>query len=107
MTKITKSIAQNSPPNKRLKKLSIQGEGNCQKPQVISIPGTSPKDPYRYRVTLGSKAIASELTADDAAKLANLIKQQRLTDWLQFLQERGIVSEEALVFLLSAIGGGK
>lgn len=78
-----------------------------RKPQVVSIPGVSPKDPYRYQVKLGGKAIASELTADDAAKLANLIKRKRLTPALDFLEERGILCQEAQVFLLSAIGGGR
>lgn len=44
------------------------------------------------------------LATDDAARLAELIKQQKLTDSLQFLQERGICSKEAQIFLLSSIG---
>jgi hypothetical protein len=43
--------------------------------------------------------------ASSAARLAELIKQQSLTDSIQFLEQRGICSEEAQVFLLSAIGG--
>jgi hypothetical protein len=76
-----------------------------QKLQVESIPGVSPKERNRYQVRLGDKAIASELTCDDAAKLANLIKRKRLTPAIEFLEQRGICSEEAQVFLLSAIGG--
>src|SRR5690349_2242414 len=36
-----------------------------RKPQIESIPGVSPKRRDRYQVTVGDKAIASELTCDD------------------------------------------
>jgi hypothetical protein len=48
---------------------------NRPKPQIVSIPGISPKDPCRYRVTVGSKAIASELDVSEASELAGLIQK--------------------------------
>jgi hypothetical protein len=78
---------------------------NRQKPQIESTPGISPKERDRYRVMIGDKVVASQLNADDAAKLADLIKRKRLTPSIEFLEERGIVSEQAQLFLLTAIGG--
>lgn len=46
--------------------------------------------------------------APDALEiLVNLIRQQRFTDSIQLLEERGIVTEQAQLFLLTAIGGGR
>jgi hypothetical protein len=78
-----------------------------QKPQISSVPGTHPLERNRYRVTVGGKAIASNLTADDAAKLANLIKRKRLTPAIEFLEQREIFDEQTQRKLMAAIGGGK
>ncbi len=110
-------VSQNPPPNRRVEKLSTQQESlqlelfqlpqKRQKPQISSVPGVSAKDPYRYRVMVGGKAIASELTADAAVTLANLLKRKRLKSAIEFLKQWGSFSEEVRVFLLSAIRGGK
>jgi hypothetical protein len=76
-----------------------------QKPQISSIPGTHPLERNRYQVTVGSKAIASELDADDASQLAKLIEKRQLTALIEFLEQRGILNQQVQVFLLSAIGG--
>jgi hypothetical protein len=41
-----------------------------QKPQIVSIPGISPKEPHRYRVTLGGQLLGDRLTMDEALLLA-------------------------------------
>lgn len=78
-----------------------------EKAQISSIVGTHPLERNRYRVTVGGKTIASKLTADDAAKLANLIKRKRLTPAIEFLEQRGIFDEQTQRKLMAAIGGGK
>lgn len=45
--------------------------GNRNNPQISSIPGISPKQRDRYRVTLGSQVLGDRLTIDEAIKLAN------------------------------------
>lgn len=44
--------------------------GNRHKPQISSIPGISPKQRDRYRVTLGNQVLGNFLTIDEALKLA-------------------------------------
>jgi hypothetical protein len=41
-----------------------------QKPQILSIPGISPKELHRYRVILGSEVLGDRLTMDEALLLA-------------------------------------
>lgn len=41
-----------------------------RKPQISSIPGTSPKQRDRYRVVLGGEILGEKLTIDEALKLA-------------------------------------
>lgn len=43
---------------------------NRQKPQITSVPGTSPKDPYRYCVKVGDRIIASHIDSDTAWEIA-------------------------------------
>lgn len=45
--------------------------GKRQKPQILSIPGASPKERNRYRVLLGEKVLGDRLTAQEAQRLAN------------------------------------
>jgi hypothetical protein len=40
------------------------------KPQISSIPGTSPKTRNRYRVIAGERILGHKLTLDQALKLA-------------------------------------
>jgi hypothetical protein len=40
------------------------------KPQIVSIPGVSPKDRFRYRVILGNQILGTKLTLDEALKVA-------------------------------------
>jgi hypothetical protein len=41
-----------------------------RKPQISSVPGISPKERNRYRVTLGNQVLGDRLTLDEALKLA-------------------------------------
>jgi hypothetical protein len=41
------------------------------KPQIVSIPGISPKERNRYRVVLGDRILGDRLTLDEAIALAN------------------------------------
>lgn len=41
-----------------------------QKAQISSIPGTSLKDPNRYRVSMGNVVLGDRLTIDQVLKLA-------------------------------------
>ena len=41
-----------------------------QKPQISSIPGVSPKIRNRYRVTVGERILASNLTISEALEIA-------------------------------------
>jgi hypothetical protein len=41
------------------------------KPQIVSIPGISPKERHRYRVLLGDKVLGDFLSLDEAIALAN------------------------------------
>lgn len=41
-----------------------------QKAQISSIPGASPKNRHRYRVTLGDRILGDRLTLDEALELA-------------------------------------
>lgn len=42
----------------------------AHKPQIVSIPGASPKQRDRYRVVLGERILADKLTLDEALKVA-------------------------------------
>lgn len=42
------------------------------KPQVSSIPGISPQEPHRYRVTLGEEILGDRLTIAETLKLAGI-----------------------------------
>lgn len=57
----------NRPP-KQLEFFNLAG--NLQKPQIASIPGTSPKQRDRYRVVLGGQILGERLTIDQAIALA-------------------------------------
>lgn len=77
------SIQQNSPPSRRVKKLSSLQESfqlelfplpkpippKRQKPQISSVPGTHPLERNRYQVTVGDRVIASHLDIDDALEV--------------------------------------
>jgi hypothetical protein len=41
----------------------------CQKLQISSIPGISPKDSHRYRVMLGGQVLGDRLSIDEALLL--------------------------------------
>lgn len=41
-----------------------------QKPQITSVPGVSPKERNRYRVTLAGEILGDLLTLDEAVQLA-------------------------------------
>ncbi len=47
-----------------------QAELFSRKPQISSIPGASPKEKNRYRVTLGDEVIGNRLDLDEAIKVA-------------------------------------
>ena len=47
--------------------LSLQKQ---RKPQIQSVPGTSPKQRDRYRVVLGDEILGTRLTLDEALELA-------------------------------------
>lgn len=100
--KCSNIVTQNSPPQGRQLEL-FPPAYKSRKPQIESIPGVSPRDRNRYQVVLGGKAICTRLDASDAAQLASLIQKRRLTDAIEFLEERGLISEQAQVFLLTAI----
>jgi hypothetical protein len=40
------------------------------RPQIVSIPGVSPKEQHRYRVKAGDEVLGDRLTLDEALKLA-------------------------------------
>jgi hypothetical protein len=40
-----------------------------QKPQILSIPGVSPKERHRYQVTLGGQVLGDHLSIDEALLL--------------------------------------
>ena len=40
------------------------------KPQIVSIPGISPKEQHRYRVKAGDEVLGDRLTLDEALRLA-------------------------------------
>ena len=40
------------------------------KPQIVSIPGISPKERNRYRVTLGGQVLGERLSIDEAVQMA-------------------------------------
>jgi hypothetical protein len=63
------NIAQNSPLKGRQLDLFIH-QGNLHKPQILSIPGISPRERDRYRVMLGGEILGERLTLDEALKLA-------------------------------------
>ena len=44
--------------------------GKAEKAQISSIPGASPKERNRYRVTIGTRILGDRLTADQAQRLA-------------------------------------
>jgi hypothetical protein len=109
-------IPQNPPPNRRVEELSTVQENfqqlelfalppKRQKPQISSVPGTHPLERNRYQVTMGGKAIASKVNANEASLLAKLIQKRQLTESIEFLEQRGILNQQVQVFLLSAIGG--
>jgi hypothetical protein len=50
--------------------LPLALDRNQQKPQIVSIPGISPKQRDRYRVMLGDDILGDRLTLDEALKLA-------------------------------------
>jgi hypothetical protein len=43
---------------------------HCQKPQILSVPGISPKQRDRYRVVMGDRILGDQLTLDEALLLA-------------------------------------
>jgi hypothetical protein len=49
--------------------LSLASPQNSQKPQIVSVPGISPKERNRYRVVVGTEILADGLTADEAFEL--------------------------------------
>jgi hypothetical protein len=51
-------------------KPASQSELFSRKPQISSIPGISPRERNRYRVTLGDKVIGDRLDLDEAIKVA-------------------------------------
>ncbi len=67
------TIAQNSPPKGRQLDLFIH-QGNLHKPQILSIPGISPKE-RRYRVVLGDRILGDRLSLDEALRLSQGGKQ--------------------------------
>ena len=80
---------------------------NDNSPQIKSIPGTHPSIKNRYQLTLGSKTIASQLDADEASRLAGLIRERDLTGAIEFLEGCDLLDQEVQVFLLGAIGGAR
>ena len=44
--------------------------GKRQKPQILSVPGVSPKERNRYRVKLGTETLGTHLSIDEAITLA-------------------------------------
>lgn len=64
------SIAQNPPVKRRQLSLPLALDRNQQKPQISSIPETSPKQRNRYRVMLGDVVLGDFLTIDQAINLA-------------------------------------
>ncbi|HEY9671315.1 MAG TPA: hypothetical protein V6D11_07720 [Waterburya sp.] len=82
-----------------------QQQAIFQKPQISSVPNVSPKERNRYQVTLGDRLIVSGLNVDDATKLTSLIRRKQLTPAIEFLEKRGIVSEQAQLLMLTVIGG--
>jgi hypothetical protein len=40
------------------------------KPQIVSIPGISPKERNRYRVTLGDQVLGEKLSINEAVEMA-------------------------------------
>ena len=51
--------------------LPLALDRNQQKPQIVSIPGISPKQRDRYRLMRGDEVLADRLTLDEAIALAN------------------------------------
>jgi hypothetical protein len=51
--------------------LPLALDRNQQKPQISSIPGISPKQRDRYRVTVENRILGDRLTLDEAIFLAN------------------------------------
>jgi hypothetical protein len=51
--------------------LPLALDRNQQKPQIVSIPGISPKQRDRYRVMRGDQVLGDRLTLDEAIALAN------------------------------------
>ncbi len=45
-------------------------EAFTKKAQISTIPGISPRERHRYRVTFGSEVLGERLTVDEALKLA-------------------------------------
>jgi hypothetical protein len=50
-------------------KPASQSELFSRKPQISSIPGISPRERNRYRVTLGDEVIGDRLDLDEALKV--------------------------------------
>jgi len=51
--------------------LPLALDRNQQKPQIVSIPGISPKQRDRYRLMRGDQVLGDRLTLDEAIALAN------------------------------------
>ena len=45
-----------------------------KKPQISSVPGISPRERHRYRVTLGSEVLGERLILDQALELAKGVR---------------------------------
>jgi hypothetical protein len=64
------NITQNSPGHRRQLDLFIH-QGNLHKPQILSIPGISPKQRDRYRVVMGDRILGDRFINAQAIALAN------------------------------------
>jgi hypothetical protein len=65
----TTSIAHNPPVEGRQLELFTH-TGNRYKPQISSISGIHPKERNRYRVSVGDEILGTQLSLDEALKLA-------------------------------------
>ena len=63
------NIAQNPPAYRRQLDIFIH-QGNLHKPQILSIPGISPKQRDRYRVLLGDRILGDRFIQGEAIVLA-------------------------------------
>jgi len=63
------SVVQNPLAKGRQLSLPLALDRNQQKPQIVSVPGISPKQRDRYRLMRGDEVLADFLSLDEAIAL--------------------------------------